>query len=36
MSKKLSEQLNIPFFCFKNSDNLNKLIDYIQEIEAVL
>lgn len=36
MSKKLSEQLNIPFFGFKNSDNLNKLIDYIQEIEAVL
>lgn len=36
MAKRLSEQLCIPLFCFKNGNNLNKLIDYIQEIEAVL
>ena len=35
-SKKLAKQLNIPFLCFKNGDDLQKLIDYIKKVEVIL
>lgn len=35
-SKELSKQLQIPFFCFKSTGDLNILINYIQKIEVIL